>query len=93
MRYVATGMLFYCFTSCQSLFAQTVEAMRVRILELEQQLAAASAPPPAKRPRKSAAAADAYVPDENDATDALTPAQQKKEDKKHQAQIKKLFDR
>ncbi|VDB84520.1 unnamed protein product [Peniophora sp. CBMAI 1063] len=74
---------------------EIVEAMRVRILELEQQLAAATAPPPAKRQRKSTAAADAYIPgdNDNDASDALTPAQQKKEDKKHQAQIKKLFDR
>ncbi|RDX46287.1 hypothetical protein OH76DRAFT_1457303 [Lentinus brumalis] len=67
--------------------------MRVRILELEQQLAAAAAPPPAKRQRKSTAAADTSVPDDDDAPAAPTPAQQKKEDKKHQAQIKKLFDR
>ncbi|KZV68110.1 hypothetical protein PENSPDRAFT_634911 [Peniophora sp. CONT] len=75
---------------------EIVEAMRIRILELEHQLAAAAAPPPpAKRQRKSTAAADAYVPEDNDgdAPNALTPAQKKKDDKKHQAQIKKLFDR
>ncbi|KAI0034978.1 hypothetical protein K488DRAFT_83440 [Vararia minispora EC-137] len=66
---------------------EVIEAMRLRIIELEDR--AADAEPPTKR-RKTAAG----IGVENAGpSDEPTAAQLKKDDKKNQMQIKKLFDR
>ncbi|TBU33523.1 hypothetical protein BD311DRAFT_794307 [Dichomitus squalens] len=65
--------------------ADVVEAMKRRIIELEDELAAQ--PPPAKRARKSAVAEAAPQ-----ASGSGNNAPTKKDEKKHKAHIKKIFD-
>ncbi|KAJ7259880.1 hypothetical protein C8J57DRAFT_1720404 [Mycena rebaudengoi] len=63
---------------------QVIEAMRLRILELEDELSAQ--PPPAKRAKTTPAAASASA-------STSTAASSKAEEKKRKMQVKKIFDR
>ncbi|KAJ7615249.1 hypothetical protein DFH06DRAFT_1145964 [Mycena polygramma] len=66
-----------------------LDAMRLRIIQLEDQLAT---PPPAKR-AKTAASTSAAASTSTAATAAPTAASSKAEEKKRKMQVKKIFDR
>ncbi|KAF8970487.1 hypothetical protein BDZ97DRAFT_2071910 [Flammula alnicola] len=66
---------------------QIVEAMRLRILQLENEIS--SQPPPAKRAKTTASAPTAAGPS---ASSEAGPSSTKAEEKKHKMQVKKIFD-
>ncbi|KAH7101547.1 hypothetical protein BKA62DRAFT_703305 [Auriculariales sp. MPI-PUGE-AT-0066] len=71
--------------------ADIVEAMRARIIELEDQLAAKGEPP--KKKARVAAPAGSFFEAKQPAVPSTSAATTKASDKKRQAQLKKIFDR
>ncbi|KAJ7233611.1 hypothetical protein B0H12DRAFT_168183 [Mycena haematopus] len=65
---------------------EVLDAMRLRIIQLEDELA-----PPAKRAKTAAASTSASA--STSATPAASTSSRKAEEKKHKMQVKKIFDR
>ncbi|KAF8647210.1 hypothetical protein AX16_006848 [Volvariella volvacea WC 439] len=72
---------------------QVIDAMRARIIELEDQLEALQAPNPNKRQRTAASAAAVQLAPGPSKTDGPSAGASKAEEKKRKMQLKKIYDR